>query len=77
MNEIQASPNMKRILSVTDVAQMTGRGRNWVCAASNTGALRSLPRTGRKHQFTEKQVNDWIEAGTPEFPTVRKRLRTA
>lgn len=63
--------------TVRDVVEMTGRTRNWICAAANTGALESLPRTGLRHQFTDEMVADWIKRGTPEFPQRSARLRTA
>lgn len=67
-----------KIRNVTDVAEVTGRGHNWVRDAANTGALASLPRTGRKHQFTDEMVEAWIKAGTPQFPPARiTRQRSA
>lgn len=66
------------IRTVREVMAMTSRSRNWVCAAANTGALASLPRTGRKHQFTDEMVEAWIKAGTPQFPPARStRPRSA
>ena len=62
-------------LSVADVQELTRRSRNFVCDAANSGALESLPRYGRRHQFLPEHVQDWIRRGTPLMPHKPGRKR--
>lgn len=65
---------IKSPLNVSEVAEVARRHPNWVRNAANSGALKGLPRKPRgKHQFKEKDVQDWIDAGSPEMPPVRIR----
>lgn len=70
-------PAVERPLTVKDVQAKTGRGRNTICDAANTGALRSLPRVpGGTHRFLARDVQAWIEQGMPTMPA-RRGLRRA
>ncbi|WP_440712080.1 hypothetical protein [Gordonia sp. FQ] len=58
-------------LTISDVMEITGRSRNHINSAANTGALEGLPRENRpkvKHFFRPKHVQDWIDRGMPSMP---------
>ncbi|MFT4088284.1 MAG: hypothetical protein QM658_14260 [Gordonia sp. (in: high G+C Gram-positive bacteria)] len=61
---------------VAEVMAVSRRSRNYVCDAVNSGMLESLPRHGKKHQFTAAMVQRWIDAGSPRFPHKPTRRRT-
>ncbi|OZC80250.1 hypothetical protein CH274_13525 [Rhodococcus sp. 06-418-5] len=64
---------IRKPLTVADVAAMVPHTADWVRDAANSGALESLPRGGRRHMFTETHVADWINKGAPKFPDRLRR----
>lgn len=66
--------SIPKLLNSKEVCELSRRGINRVRIAANTGALRCQPRiVGAPMLFTEANVADWIEHGSPEMPAKRRR----
>ncbi len=67
-----------KLMTVAEVMEVSRRGVNRVRNAANSGALKAQPRVpGAPFMFTEENVADWIDRGSPEMPAPTRRRRAS
>ncbi len=75
---MKRSTVIPNLMTTEEVMAVSRRGVNRVRRAAASGALKAQPRVpGAPFLFTEENVADWIDRGSPEMPAPTRRRRAS